>query len=335
MRYVAPLLALAGCVDGAGVAAPPPVDEMSCEVIDEADARVTGPDIDVLFVISDAPSMQMHRDTLRRAFEVFEQENTDGFGMGTDLHLGVIGPDGFTGILLEDQDPWFTCPDDPEACRHASYDGALADAIESLARMPPGAGHTPLLQRLDDAFERAPVGFFRPEAQLAVFVITDGDDASNWDPSDYAVRLSHRESLWQLVRVVAAEDAPRLEEFASWLGWGPPLPIAADGWWNNIAGLTSRGDLVGRWLDPAKTDLTDIDADEPGLQIDCLAEDRDGVAIPRCRMAGENLPDTSNQLPCWWMSTEYTTWEGWPWPYVEREGFTRYPCTTLRCACAP
>lgn len=207
-------LVLPACVD-ATVATPPPIDEMSCQTQGFAVSRIAGYDLDVVVAISDAPSMSAYRDAVAVGLE----ELGDIWdGSNIDLRVAVLAADGFVPVT-DEQDPWFACPGDFDACRHRSYDGTLAEALIAATDLPEGAESTPLLQRLDDAFETDD-GFFRPEAARLVFIISADDDASNWDPSDYAIRLRRRAARQLLVKVVAGADTPRLHEFDSWFPWG-------------------------------------------------------------------------------------------------------------------
>lgn len=174
---------------------------------------IANPDLDLLFVIDDSPSMQDKQNSLKAAFPMLIAQLAGINGGTPNLHLGVISSDmgtkgsgvtapgpsvgqlgqggcaqsGKNGALLHatapitNTDAFLTL----ERSGTANFTGTLSAAFSTMASL--GAGGCGFEQDLQ-ALRRALAvgtnpGFLRDGANLAVVILTDEDDCSILDPA--------------------------------------------------------------------------------------------------------------------------------------------------------
>ena len=164
--------------------------------------------VDVLFMIDDTINLDM-QDNFRRAFPAFLATLQEG-GMPS-LHIGVVTSDLGTSAV-GDATPGPTIGTGPGMCagtgkagalqtngttvltgnfifdepamggaRITNYTGSLADAFTAIEEVGvSGCGFEQPLEAVRKALDNNPAnaGFLRPEANLAIVVLTDEDDCS-------------------------------------------------------------------------------------------------------------------------------------------------------------
>ncbi len=168
-------------------------------------------DVDLLFVIDDSPSMLDKQTNLKNAFPAFVVELSGLEGGLPNVHIGVISPDlGSRGAQDAQPGPGIgsgpgSCTGDGKAgslqtngtnlvtgnfisdtkeadgTRTANYSGTLANAFSAIASLGgAGCGFEQPLQAARNAIENnaGNVGFVRPNASLAIILVTDEDDCS-------------------------------------------------------------------------------------------------------------------------------------------------------------
>lgn len=267
---------------------------------------------DLIFVISDAPSMAPHHDALVGFLGDLDASLDTVVGWMPSLHVGVVGPGdgGFaitpvvSGCAAPTEPfhsviglPWFVCDPDEVPCYRESYPGTLGEAVACVGALPPtGAARPPLLARALDALDATPT-FRRPGVPLVVIVVSADDDASAAAPAELAARLAALGDATTPVSVVAitGDASPRL---AAVLAALPPLSdrvdIAAGDWRDALAPLVVRTTLEQRGCID-EDHLPDGDP-APGYQLTCVGEDR---TIPPCTMVTPDRPAVDTPLPCY------------------------------------
>lgn len=171
-------------------------------------------DIDILFVIDNSGSMREEQDSLAANFNRFINvlNNIDG-GL-PNIHIGVVstdvgagvynidgcGNDGDNGRLqyktangsscLDDagqfiQDTTSIDPVTKAEVKKKNYSGDLAETFSCMAQLgTKGCGLEQPLESMERALNQSTnPGFLRPDAFLAVIIITDEDDCSVEDSS--------------------------------------------------------------------------------------------------------------------------------------------------------
>ncbi len=362
-----PLLSAIAALLHVACAGPSPIgeDARSCEIPLNAENSAPGPAVDVVIVVSDAPTMAPYRDALIANLAALGDAATM-FDHGPLLHLAVVGDDSgrFTtaprldgcavptaDYLVDLEQPWFECPGE-DGCKARNYDGLLADAVACIGAVPPdGAPTTPLLARLEQALgprNPASAAFLRPDAWLLVILISAEDDGSPDDATAYARRLRDQRADRGPVLVVtvgpAPDDAPRLGAFRDAVGAHPSGNASA------IAAAEWRAPLDALWA----TDFTDlmlagcihdgqlIDAvpTMAGLQFDCVASEQDapgrvGAPIPACVMASPERPAADTPLPClrWREPVAWERDQGCVQMAIIERAARPHPRGDLQCAC--
>lgn len=160
-----------------------------------SDVRVTCEQMDVLFVIDNSASMQQEQQNLSDNFDRFVeslrrfQEGTVDFRIGVTTtqfpnlgsELGVIAAPAWGALLkLEGMtEPWLSSSDPELTTKFRALATVGTDAV--LDEQPLKAMRSALVDRIADGSNAS---FLRPNALLALVVLTDGDDLSKEGESD-------------------------------------------------------------------------------------------------------------------------------------------------------
>lgn len=205
---------------------------------------------DVLFVVDDGVSMAEEQERVAPGISAIAQElvlpgdeNGDGapdFPAKRDLHVGVVTSTGDGSLRIAPAAPEPSCEArfPPYLSWHADEpDPQIIDDLGCLARVGAvarGSSH-PFESALDALTERSlpggpNEGFLRPASLLAIFVITDRDDASADDANDVvreilALREGHAE---RVVLAAVAGVAPDLVSLSSTDLLGDDIQSEAD-----------------------------------------------------------------------------------------------------------
>jgi|ETNmetMinimDraft_26_1059896.scaffolds.fasta_scaffold06030_2 hypothetical protein len=135
-------------------------------------------EVDILFVVDDSPSMKQEHDKVKDAFEEFIYEVNAG---DTDWQIGVTTTDmeGNEGGVLLGPGPLFITPETE------NYPGVFLTKIDTVGTQ--GSGWEQGLQATRRALLDSPIGladsanagFLRPDADLAIVVVSDENDCSD------------------------------------------------------------------------------------------------------------------------------------------------------------
>jgi hypothetical protein len=172
----------------------------------------TSSDLDVLFVIDNSSSTEDKQMLLQQDIEAFGTA-LDSFPTGRpNLHIGVVTStvdDGLGAAMLSPSCPSPNTSQDgllqmgigsaapngryiidiagPDGSRQTNYDGTLEDAFASIANVgASGCGfeaHLAAIARALNGLHPENEGFLRPDADLAIVILADEDDASLKDGS--------------------------------------------------------------------------------------------------------------------------------------------------------
>ncbi len=170
-------------------------------------------DLDILFLIDKSPTMADEQASLAANFPRFMEVLSQIDGGLPNVHVGVISQDigaggtyvigtcsglGDNGRLLSTpRVPGCTPPNgayisdtDPRdgGARIRNYTGSLADTFTCIASLgPSGCGFEQHLGSLRKALDHNPAndGFLRPNAYLAIIIISDEDDCTASNPHIY------------------------------------------------------------------------------------------------------------------------------------------------------
>ncbi len=346
MRLLAVAPLLVACTDP-----PLPDSVVSCQGIGLTQQSPVAPALDLVFVVSDAASLATYRDRVIAQLTELGGIVEDQYVVS--IQVTFVGRDGlglgcptFEPAFTQDLDqPWWSCVDDPAACRNANFDaGQLDDLLGcAAAALPMDAdGPAPLLERVTEALE-TDTAFGRRSAGLGLVVIAAEDDASPDPVASYVDRLlalrDRPELAW--VSTITRAPSPRLVELRERIfvdGWSNPVDLDAAEWWPVIVGTIAQTDAALRCLEERPVD---IDPDEPGLQGDCVvAEAQWGEyfgheVIPPCPMLDVRLP-APDVLPCYWIDPEVEAFDGTcAVPMIERQNWKYGAYPIIRCACEP
>jgi hypothetical protein len=135
-------------------------------------------EVDILFVVDDSPSMKQEHDKVKDAFEefIYEVNQSD-----TDWQIGVTTTDmeGNEGGILLGPGPLYITPETD------NYPGVFMTKIDMVGTQ--GSGWEQGLQATRRALLDSPLGlgdsanagFMRPDADLAIVVVSDENDCSD------------------------------------------------------------------------------------------------------------------------------------------------------------
>ncbi len=200
---VVALIALPSCIDREVASIEP---RQSIEQIDSVDV-FPNRDIDILFVIDNSNSMAAEQDSLAANFDRFINVlNTIDGGL-PNVHIGVVSTDvgagpygisrcngnGDNGLLLTGGGAcslagnWIENIALADGSRQINYTNTLAETFSCIAKIgDQGCGFEQPLESMRRALNGTNVendGFLRPDAKLAVIIISDEDDCSVEDVS--------------------------------------------------------------------------------------------------------------------------------------------------------
>ncbi len=250
-------------------------------------------DVDVLFVIDDTPAMAPFVARTQAMLHDLDIQ----WPVPPDLHLGVTTADPSDGgalrsatsvhgaFLADEMAPdWWS--------RTANHDGTIGDDAAKLGAVgTAGASNTPLAV-IDAALA---TGLRRPNAPLAVIIVSASDDASSDAPETYAARL--RDAMTDpndvVVGIVAPASAPRLDAFAAAFPHRATTVALDASTYDGVLSLVGqleRSDLAARCIDTP-------------LELDCTVEivQRDGIVqdVPACPgpHCWSFVPDPWNACP--------------------------------------
>lgn len=141
---------------------------------------------DILWIVDNSGSMDNERDRLAAAFDRFIRGLTE---KQLSFHIGVVTTDmtragpGFSGELLGPPTVITNDTADPVGAftTHVQLPPSRVEDEQGLAAA--------LAALTEPLVSGANAGFLRPEADLAIIVVTDEDDSSLGEPSHYARRL--------------------------------------------------------------------------------------------------------------------------------------------------
>jgi hypothetical protein len=203
---LAVVLVLAGCPDRTISEVVP--DQTKVE---SKDISLDGSDLDILFLIDKSPTMENEQAALAANFPRFIRSLSQLDGGLPSIHIGVISQDIGAGglsvggncagagdagnLLATPRIPGCTPPSgnfiadiDVDGTRQRNYTGSLEDTFSCIATLGPnGCGFEQHLGSLDKALLDNPsnAGFLRPDAFLAIIIISDEDDCTAKDPAIY------------------------------------------------------------------------------------------------------------------------------------------------------
>lgn len=210
LRILAPLVAVSGlialpsCMDREVARVDP---RQTGEQVDSVDVIVNR-DIDILFVIDNSNSMAAEQDSLATNFDRFVNVLNAIEGGLPNVHVGVVSTDvgagpygisrcsgnGDNGLLLTGvdgcglTDNWIeNIALEDGVSRQTNYTNTLTETFSCIARIgDQGCGFEQPLEAMRRALNGTNAqneGFLRPNAKLAVILITDEDDCSVEDVS--------------------------------------------------------------------------------------------------------------------------------------------------------
>lgn len=207
MPLAAAALLLAGCPD------------RQIAIVEPDQVKVESKDIpvnpnrklDILFLIDKSPTMEDEQTALAANFPRFIESLSQVEGGLPSIHIGVISQDigaggltvgqtctgaGDDGRLLSQPRVAGCTPpngnfiadlDQGNGNRMRNYTGSLEETFSCIANLgPDGCGFEQHLGSLDKALHSpANAGFLRPDALLAIIIISDEDDCTAKDPTIY------------------------------------------------------------------------------------------------------------------------------------------------------
>jgi len=197
---LAPALAVVACT------VPPSIEPVVTSRVEHAELFLSGVrKIDLLFVLDSSPRMEAHRPRLATALRWYANGLATIDGGLPSLHLGVITSDvGGVGCAGSGDDGRLrgAPPVDGDFLVHApnrdgssdrNYAGTLAEALGALTDVgTTGCAFVRPFEAIRRALAHpANAGFRRPEALLAIVIITVNDDSSPAPVADYVADLEN------------------------------------------------------------------------------------------------------------------------------------------------
>jgi hypothetical protein len=210
LAYLSFILVAAGCPHKKSELVDAPLAHARSQV---ADAMIAAPSgLDLLFVVDNSGSMNEEQVALAGTFPRMLASITAAAGVLPDLHVGVIstnmgtggvpifgcngsgddgalltGPPGATCTALDAGARFVSDVAGAGGARVKNYTGSLDGVFGCMAKLgTTGCGlEQPLasLRRALDPANLANAGFLRPDARLAIVIVSDEDDCSTHDSS--------------------------------------------------------------------------------------------------------------------------------------------------------
>jgi hypothetical protein len=302
MRVVLILALVAACTQPAGDDEPPVASHVeSFEVPGQAP-----PQLDLLIVVDDTPAMAAYAERTAALLHGFDDLwAVNAWPPRPDLHVAVATADpaeagqvrtasSVHGAFLVDESTL------DYLARTGNHDGALGDAVAALGAVGTAGSASQPLAAARAALEANP-DFLRPDAYLAIVIVTAHDDASSDAVADVAAwaKALKADPTEIVVSVVAPASAPRLDEL---LGSFPNRSARVsidDADYAPAVALLTELYKVALGLQCLDTPL-DLDPALPGDQYDCTIElaYRDGTrrVVPACpgELCWTFHPDSAN-----------------------------------------
>ena len=275
--------------------------------------------VDLVVVLDDAVPPGPHAPVLEQALRQTAGYLTDAMNSGTrgiDLNVALV-PAAYTATSPPLWPASPSCPQPSGPFLHASqmcdapsnFAGELGDALAcaALAMAPSGVAARPL-----DALHAilAPAGagggFRRPDAFLAVVLVSTSDDPNLATPAEVARQHDYLRGLvvdpdYALtVAVVAPASAQGLVALASSFGdnaWFSDVEASS---WPALPNTAEYFTWREWW--PSCVDATGVDTDPntDGIQLDCVATELDVSASTRTEAVIPRCPDSGTAAePCW------------------------------------
>jgi hypothetical protein len=248
--------------------------------------------MDMLFVIDDTPAMAPYVDRTAAMLRSIDQLWTDlGAYPRTDLHVAVATADpadfgqlrqsgNVQGAFIVDEN----APD--LLTRVTNHGGSLGIDLAELGAVGTNGTASQPLGAARAAIESTP-DFLRPDAYLAIAIVSAHDDASAANVADIVTWAKGLKADPDLVIVSAVypAGAPRLDAFVdAFADRGTKLPIDAGDYVNAMTALGLAYKVIPSV--PCLSTPLDIDPETPGEQYDCTVELelRDGTRriVPAC-----------------------------------------------------
>jgi hypothetical protein len=250
--------------------------------------------IDLLFVIDRSSAMLAQHDRVIASMTTFASA-LEADPAGQDLHIGVVASDGaqlagnrfLTDISLTDS---FA----------SDFSNPLADQLTALGEVgTDGSINAPIDTIMRAIDPSTNPGFRRDGADLVVQIITDQDDQSQRAVDDPALVHAFAGSSGNLLSILTAEPAPRLDQLSELLvaqtliEYEPVIDIARDDAFTLAAAQLELA-MPGRWWrgNPCFHGL----APPYDCTFDDTAHGFETDQLPACDVASSNKPCWSFEL---------------------------------------
>jgi hypothetical protein len=285
--------------------------------------------VDILFVIDDTPAMAPFTGALATGLAAMAARIREP-GPVTSVHVGFARA-GSCDALARGAACGVAAPESflrSEWCHTiTSFSGTFADTFACLGDL--GAANCAPPQPLANTLRvvESPTaagweGFLRPDAYLLVVVVAAGDDASGTPGlptpvSDLAARLKavKLDPSQVLISIIGPQGCgstaeppdPRLVEFMTLFGANSAYVSLCSGQLDVALDIFRyTGDQL---QPPCLSNVRDVDLDAPGLQAECVVEDRSRG--PDGSLTTAMLPSCNDSSPPCWRMTAGGTCQGY------------------------
>jgi hypothetical protein len=263
--------------------------------------------VDILFVVDDSPSMVHEHLKVKDAFAdfIFEVNESEA-----DWHIGVTTTDmeSDDGGVLLGPEPLFITPETPQ------YPGHFMAKIDSVGTDGSGwekglmAAERALLDGPDGFADSANVGFLRPEADLAIVVISDENDCSDDGTLPYEDQLECYQLNDQLVETTHYIDAfeglkgdEQAVTFSAIVG--PPAAEACEDATPGHRYLSVVPEFDGLQADICEMDYSSVMAElglvATGVQSFYALQGTPDLDTVEVRVDGEDVPQDPEEYDGW------------------------------------
>lgn len=254
---------------------------------------------DLLFVIDDSIAMAPYQDRLAALpANVAEQLAAHGIGR-LDLRIAVTSNDGVLRTNGSIGGSFLTMRAEYDLSHTTNFSGTLEEALRPLLNVGVDAtGPSTPLAAVRRVIEENPDGFLRPNAYLAIVVVSAADDASPDSATEYAQLATSTKPDPAAVSVggIVVQPAPRLDAFFAEFPYRNGVVSIDDA---DYAPAFAKLIFERETLALPCMRAADVDPDAPGAQYDCtftlIMGDSERV-IGECRLPGEQM--------CWSLTPE-------------------------------